>query len=102
MPVLHVLRRGRCTSPLRELALTAEGPASEREVVGKYPQRPAAAQRAYGTEVSSVEGENRVRVAVGGKRHVHRVGEVEVQRAVSDTDGLGGAQVVFRDLRRFS
>jgi len=54
-----------------------------------------AAQRAYGPEVSSVEGEDRVRAVVGGECHVLRVGEAEVQRAVADTDGLGGTQVVL-------
>ena len=75
-----------------------EGPASEREVVGEYPERLVAAQRAYGPEVSSVEGENRIRVVIGGKRHAHSVGEVEVKRAIADTDGVGGAQVVLETL----
>ena len=80
--------------------MIAEGPASERKVVGEYPEGLVASQRAYGLEVSSVQGENRVRVVVGGECHVHRVGEVEVRRAVADTERLGGAQVVLRDLRQ--
>jgi hypothetical protein len=48
----------------------------------EYPERLVTAQRAYGPEAPSVEGDHRVRVMVGGKRHVHRVGEVELQRAV--------------------
>lgn len=51
-----------------------------------------AAQRAHGAEVAPVEGEDRVGVVVRGQRHVHRVGEVQVQGGAAGPDGLGGAQ----------
>lgn len=48
------------------------GPGSELKIVGEYPERLVVAQGAYGPEVASVEGEDRVRVVVGGERHVDR------------------------------
>src|SRR5688572_18496078 len=92
--LLHNIRahqsRTSCPSTVTSRAKSASSAlvASEREIVGEYPKRLVVAQGAYGPEVTSVEGEDRVRVVVGGERHVDRVGEVEVQRTVADTDGL--------------
>jgi hypothetical protein len=67
------------------------------EVVGQQPECLVAAQRAYGAEVAAVECADRVRVVAGGDpRSPRRRGRGPVR--CSGPDGLGGTQVVLRDL----
>ncbi|MBK3647391.1 hypothetical protein JHN46_43080 [Streptomyces sp. MBT33] len=77
---------------------TSQEARSERKVVGQHPERLVMAERAPGPEVATVESEHSLGVVLGGKGHVHRIREIQVQVAIAGAHRLGDTQVVLGDL----